>query len=148
MVVGRARGALQDAATDYEGRIARLAKFEVVVVKDEPLERGTAEEVRRREGERLLAATDGWTRVAFDRGGEDVSSEQLARLVEDLEERPPQRTAFLIGGAEGLGPAVLAACAHRLALGAATLPHQLARVVVAEQLYRALTINRGLPYHR
>ena len=148
MVVGRARGALQEVAVEYEARIARLAKFDAVVVKDEPLEHGTPAEIRRREGQRLLAATEGWTRVAFDRAGRDVSSEQLAALVNEFEERRPQKTAFLIGGAEGFSPEVLDACAHRFALGSMTLPHQLARVVATEQIYRALTINRGLPYHR
>jgi len=54
----------------------------------------------------------------------------------------------VIGGAEGLDPAVLERARERLALGAITLPHQLARVVAAEQLYRALAIRAGLPYHR
>jgi len=118
------------------------------VVKDEPLDRGTPAEIRRREGERLLGALDGWTVVALDRAGRAIDSEGLAALVGRLEEVPPQRTAFVIGGAEGLDAAVLERAAERLALGAITLPHQLARVVAAEQLYRALAIRAGLPYHR
>lgn len=117
-------------------------------MRDEPLDRGTAAEVRRREGERLLAATEGWVRVAFDRTGQPLASEDLATRITALEEQPPQRTAFLIGGAEGLDAAVLDACRLRIGFGPMTLPHQLARVVAAEQLYRALTIARGLPYHR
>lgn len=66
----------------------------------------------------------------------------------EWEEQAPQRTAFVVGGAEGLAPSVLARADTALSLGPFTLPHQLARVVAAEQLYRALTINRGLPYHR
>ena len=118
------------------------------VVKDEPLDRGTPAEVRRREGERLLAALDGWRGVALDREGRAVTSEELSVLVGRWEEEPPQRTALLVGGAEGLDGAVLAACRERVSLGAVTLPHQLARVVAAEQLYRALAIRAGLPYHR
>ncbi len=117
-------------------------------MRDEPLDRGTAAEVRRREGERLLTATEGWTRVAFDRSGTPLASEELAARITALEEQPPQRTAFLIGGAEGLADDVLAACRLRIGFGPMTLPHQLARVVAAEQIYRALTIARGLPYHR
>jgi 23S rRNA (pseudouridine1915-N3)-methyltransferase len=120
----------------------------VHVVKDEPLDRGTPDEVRRREGARLTEALDGWTPIAFDRTGRAVSSEDLAELVGRCEETPPRRTAFVIGGAEGLDGAVLGACRERLSLGAVTLPHQLARVVAAEQLYRALAIRAGLPYHR
>lgn len=118
------------------------------VVRDEPLDRGTPDEIRRREGERLLAALDGWTAIAFDRGGRAIDSEALAELVGRLEEEPPQRTAFVIGGAEGIDGPVLARARERLSLGAITLPHQLARVVAAEQLYRALAIRAGLPYHR
>jgi 23S rRNA (pseudouridine1915-N3)-methyltransferase len=148
VVVGRARGGLAEAAADYEARIAKLAKFEVVVVKDEPLDRGTAAEIRQREADRIEAATADWTVVSFDRNGEQVTSERLAELVGELEERAPQKTAFVVGGAEGIDPRILEASAYQLAFGRATLPHQLARVVAVEQLYRALTIRRGLPYHR
>ncbi len=86
--------------------------------------------------------------IAFDLGGRSLSSVELARRVQGWEEQAPQRTAFVIGGAEGLAPSVLQRAELSLALGAMTLPHQLARVVAGEQLYRALTINRGLPYHR
>jgi len=146
--VGRPRGPLADAAHDYEGRLARVLKLEVLEVRDEPLQRGTPDEVREREGRRIAPLLDGWHAIALDRTGTGRSSEQLAELLRDLEERPPQRTAFVIGGACGLAPAVLAASAGRLSLGPLTLPHQLARVVLAEQLYRATTILRGEPYHR
>ena len=128
--------------------MAKLAKFDVVEVKDEPLDRGTSIEVRQREGERILAATEGYRLIAFDLGGRALSSVDLAARVVDWEEQAPQRTAFVIGGAEGLAPSVLDSADTALSLGPLTLPHQLARVVAAEQLYRALTINRGLPYHR
>lgn len=139
---------MAEAAADYEARIVRLAKFDVVVVKDEPLDHGTAKEVRQREGDRILAASGGWTTIAFDRCGELLSSEQLAARLQKFEEQPPQKTAFVIGGAEGLDQRVLDASSQQLAFGRITLPHQLARVVVVEQVYRALTIMRGLPYHR
>lgn len=146
--MGRARGPLADAAAEYEARVAKLAKFDVVEVRDEPLDRGTAVEVRQREGERILTAADGHRLIAFDLGGRSCSSPELAMRVQRWEELAPQRTAFVIGGAEGLAPAVLERAEVSLSLGALTLPHQLARVVAAEQIYRALTINRGLPYHR
>lgn len=117
-------------------------------VRDEPLDRGTSDEVRRREGERILAAADGYRLIACDSGGTALASRDLAERVRRWEEVAPQRTAFAIGGAEGLAAAVLEAAEATVSFGPMTLPHQLARVVVAEQLYRALTINRGLPYHR
>ncbi len=139
---------MADAADEYAARAAKLAKFEVIEVRDEPLDRGTSLEIRQREGERILAAVDGYRLVAFDLGGRGLSSVELAARVTEWEEQAPQRTAFVIGGAEGLAPRVLEQAAATLSLGPLTLPHQLARVVATEQLYRALTINRGLPYHR
>jgi len=105
-------------------------------------------EVRRREGEALLAALDGNAlAVALDLGGEAPSSERLAVLTARWDEtgRP---TAFLVGGAEGLDPSVLARADHILSLGPLTWPHFLVRGLLAEQLYRAQAIRAGHPYHR
>lgn len=101
-----------------------------------------------REAERILAAAEGWRLVLFDVAGEPITSAGLAERVRGWEEQAPQRTAFAIGGADGFDPSVTAAAAARLSLGGITLPHQLARVVAAEQIYRALTILQGHPYHR
>jgi 23S rRNA (pseudouridine1915-N3)-methyltransferase len=117
-------------------------------VRDEPLQRGTPDEVREREGRRILPHLEGCHVVVLDRAGKAHSSEELAVLLQTLEERPPQRSAFVIGGACGVSGAVLGAAGTRLSLGPLTLPHQLARVVLGEQLYRATTILRGEPYHR
>jgi 23S rRNA (pseudouridine1915-N3)-methyltransferase len=120
----------------------------VVEVRDEPLDRGTSDEVRAREGERVLRAAEGHRLVVLDLDGDPVTSAELAVRIAAWEEQAPQRTAFAIGGAEGHGEAVRARADAALSLGGITLPHQLARVVAAEQIYRALTIMRGLPYHR
>jgi 23S rRNA (pseudouridine1915-N3)-methyltransferase len=115
-----------------------------------PEARGAASavEVRRREGEALLAALPpGALAVALDLGGEAPTSEALAARLARWEEagRVP---CFLIGGAEGLDPAVLARAEHRLSLGPLTWPHFLVRGMLAEQLYRAQAIRAGHPYHR
>jgi 23S rRNA (pseudouridine1915-N3)-methyltransferase len=115
-----------------------------------PEARGAANpaELRRREGEALRAAlTEATLAVALDLGGEAPTSEGLAALTARWEEtgRP---LAFLIGGAEGLDPAVLARADHRLSLGPLTWPHFLVRGLLAEQLYRAQAIRAGHPYHR
>jgi 23S rRNA (pseudouridine1915-N3)-methyltransferase len=148
VVVGRPRGPLRDAAADYEGRLGRVLRLEVVEVREEPLQRGTPAEVMAREAARIAPHVEGLRLVGLDRGGAALRSEELATLLRDLEETPPQRTAFVIGGAAGLDSALLERADRRLSLGPLTLPHQLARVVLAEQLYRATTILRGEPYHR
>lgn len=117
-------------------------------MREEPLQRGTVAEVQAREAERIRRAAAGWPLVLLDVEGRPVTSEELAALVRTREEAPPQRTAFVIGGASGLDPSLRAEAVDRISLGRVTLPHQLARVVLAEQLYRATTILRGEPYHR
>jgi 23S rRNA (pseudouridine1915-N3)-methyltransferase len=132
--------------TLFEHYAARLRPAPVVV--EIPEARGSAAEVRRREGAALLAALPGGcTAVALDLGGQMPDSEAFAALLERWAgaARPP---AFLIGGAEGLDPAVLARAEHRIALGPMTWPHFLVRGMLAEQLYRAQAIRQGHPYHR
>lgn len=117
-------------------------------VTEIPEARGSPGEVRRREGAALLAAlpADGLA-VAMDLGGETPDSEGFATLLARWEEagRVP---CFLIGGAEGLDPAVTVRAALRLSLGPMTWPHFLVRGLLAEQLYRAQSIRTGHPYHR
>jgi 23S rRNA (pseudouridine1915-N3)-methyltransferase len=90
---------------------------------------------------------DGATLVTLTRQGSSWTSEELARRVEGwrVAARP---LAFVLGGSHGLSPGFLSAAAARWSLGPLTLPHELARVVVAEQLYRAFTILGGQPYHK
>ena len=110
--------------------------------------RGAAPEIKRREGEALLAALPaGALAVALDLGAACPGSEGLARLLERWlgSGRTP---CFLIGGAEGLDAAVLARADHALSLGGMTWPHMLVRAMLAEQLYRAQAILAGHPYHR
>ena len=103
---------------------------------------------REQEGERLLAAVPGDCHlIALERGGRVRDSVQLASLIRELM-REGRDLAFLIGGPEGLAPACLARARETWSLSAFTLAHPVARVVLAEQLYRAWSIIDGLPYHR
>ena len=148
VAVGRARGPLAEAAAEYERRLGRALRLEVLEVREEPLQQGTVAEVQEREQRRVEPHLEGWPLVCLDRGGRALDSEGLAAWLGEREERPPQRTALLLGGPTGIAPALLQRAEARLSLGPLTLPHQLARVVLAEQLYRATTILRGEPYHR
>lgn len=110
--------------------------------------RGAPAEARRREGEALVAALPpGAFAVALDQGGQAPGSEAFASLAERWlgQGRP---LCFLVGGAEGLDPAVLACSDAALSLGQMTWPHLLVRALLAEQLYRAQCIRTGHPYHR
>ena len=110
--------------------------------------RGSAAEIKRREGEAILAAIPAESFVvALDLGGAAPDSESLSRRLTQWMERS-RRLSFVIGGAEGLDASVLARADHTLSLGPLTWPHLLVRVMLAEQLYRARAIAAGHPYHR
>ena len=147
-MVGRPRGVLADAIADYEGRAARYWPLTVHEVREEPARALTPEVVRRREGERLVAkAPVGSTLVLCDEAGDALGSEAFARWLQ--RERDAARTlTFVIGGAFGLDSSLRERAGRRLSLAPWTLPHELARLVLAEQLYRAGTIVRGEPYHK
>ena len=147
LAVGRLRPYFRDACDDYLRRLARYLTVSEVEVR-EASRAPTPEAQREEEAERIRARLPaGSTVVALAREGRGWSSTELAREVEQwrLSGRP---VALLIGGSRGLAPTLLAAAAARWSLGPLTLPHELARVVVTEQLYRALTILRGEPYHK
>jgi 23S rRNA (pseudouridine1915-N3)-methyltransferase len=86
--------------------------------------------------------------ICLDPGGEQLTSEAFANLLARLRDQGTEGLAFLIGGADGLSRDATGGAARALSLGAMTLPHGLARVVLAEQIYRAATILSGHPYHR
>lgn len=146
--VGRPRGPLAPAVAEYEARAARYWPFEAHAVREEPARGASPDEVRAREGERLLArAPAGAVVVACDERGDAWTSARFAAWL--AEQRDAARdVAFVIGGAYGLASAVRDAARVRLAVAPWTLPHEMARLVLAEQLYRAGTIARGEPYHK
>ncbi len=149
--VGRPRPPLADAVAEYEARAARYWPFEAHEVREEPA-RGAAaaalDRVRAAEGERLLArAPAGAVVVACDERGDAWTSERFAGWLRERRDEA-RSVAFVVGGAHGLAPAVRAAAQVRLAVAPWTLPHEMARLVLAEQLYRAGTIVRGEPYHK
>ncbi len=147
LAVGRLRTSYREACDDYLRRLSRYAKVRELEVR-EASRAPTMAAQREEEAGRLLAkAPGGVTVVALAREGAAWTSEELARRVDGwrMASRP---LAFVVGGSHGLAPGLLAVAATRWSLGPLTLPHELARVIVAEQLYRAFTILRGEPYHK
>ena len=147
LAVGRLRSSYREACDDYLRRLGRYAKVREAEAR-EASRAPTAEAQREEEAGRLLAlAPRRAVLVALARDGSAWTSEELAGRVEGwrLNARP---VVLVIGGSRGLALGLLATAAERWSLGPLTLPHELARVVVAEQLYRAFTIIRGEPYHK
>jgi 23S rRNA (pseudouridine1915-N3)-methyltransferase len=149
VVVGRVRGPLAQLLGEYEVRTAHYWKLDVVEVEaGAPGGRDDPDQVRAAEAERVLARLDdGADVVALTRDGRALSSRALAELLGDAALHA-RDVAFVIGGAYGLAAVVLERARHRLSLSALTLPHEMARLVLTEQLYRAGTILRGEPYHK
>jgi len=149
VVVGRPKqGGLADAIADYETRAARYWPLDVHEVREESSRARGSIAVMAAEAERLLARVPSAARVvACDPGGEALDSPTFAAWLSAARDSATD-VAFVIGGAHGLGEPVRARATRRLALAPWTLPHELARLVLAEQLYRAGTIVRGEPYHK
>jgi 23S rRNA (pseudouridine1915-N3)-methyltransferase len=147
--VGKPRNAaLAAAILEYETRAARYWPLAFVDVKEEPVRGRTPDEARRRDAERLRAAVPKGSAIWLcDRDGKALSSEEFARWMQRSRESA-RDTTLLIGGAFGLHESLRDGADGILALGPMTFPHELARLVLAEQLYRAGTIVRGEPYHK
>lgn len=146
IVVGKARS-LGSVLTEYETRAARYWRLEVVEVSQA---RGRlAAQVMEKEATAIRSRLrPRFVRVALTRGGRAWSSVEMARWLERLSRGPERGVHFLIGGAFGLAEELRHECDAALSLSSFTLPHDFARLVLMEQLYRAGTILRNEPYHK
>lgn len=151
--VGKLKGPERELYRRYADRVTQAGR----AMKMGPLttleiaesRKGSAGERRAGEAEALLGRIpDQAMLLALDEKGDAVTSEELARFLRKQQEAGAANLAFALGGPDGHGNALRERAARKLSLGAITLPHGLARVVLAEQLYRAITILAGHPYHR
>ena len=132
---------------DAAGRALGISALPVAEVEEK--RKLDAPALMMREAELLLgAAAKGATIVALDERGKTESSEAFAKRLGNWRDTGVADIAFVIGGANGLAPEIREKAAHIMAFGAMTWPHMLARAMLAEQLYRAITILSGHPYHR
>ncbi len=139
----------REAADEYLKRLSRYADVREVEVADrDPSRIGVERTLVEEAADVLRAIPEGAHVVALDLGGKAVSSEQFAEKIERLATEGRSRVAFIIGGSHGLAPEVIARSDERLSLGPMTLPHNLARIVLLEQVYRSYKIRRGEPYHK
>jgi 23S rRNA (pseudouridine1915-N3)-methyltransferase len=142
--IGKTKEAAIQALTDeYIERIARYVQVEGVSLRDE----AALLEMCGRSSRTSAKAGAKSTLVLMDSRGKEFSSEQFARFLGDYQDRNPLPLVFAVGGADGFSDAAQAAAQHTISLGKMTLAHELARVVLLEQVYRAFTILKGHPYH-
>lgn len=147
LCVGRLSREYAAVYDHYALMLRPYVSLEVVEVPETPLSQGPGR-VLAREGQALARRMrPGAYTVVLEREGRELSSRALSRVLADLKVAGRSDFQFILGGALGLGPAVLAAADLTWSLSRLTFPHQLARCVVVEQLYRAARIERGEPYH-
>jgi 23S rRNA (pseudouridine1915-N3)-methyltransferase len=149
VAVGSLKGWAADGAGDYLKRLRRFFPVEVIEVPEEDLNRRSPEKVFATEARKILKRIPaGAYVIALDREkGEPLASEKLAGRLNSLGISGRSHVAFVLGGPLGLSPEVLRRADALVSFGPATLPHALARVVLLEQLYRAVKISRGEKYH-
>jgi 23S rRNA (pseudouridine1915-N3)-methyltransferase len=128
--------AIQSLTTEYLKRISRYVEVEGLPLADE------AALLKLRDKSRPLH-----TLVLLDSRGKELSSEEFAEFLQNHQDRNPQPLVLAIGPADGFSDAARKAANTNLSLGKMTLPHELARVILLEQVYRAFTILKGHPYH-
>lgn len=144
---------MSEGLAEYMKRIRPYEKIELVEVKDEmaPESNSPAEnaQVIAKEGERLLKQIkdSDWV-ILLDLAGREWDSETLAYHLQDLYNRSRNHIDFVIGGSLGVSPALIARADDRWKLSDCTFPHQLCRVMVAEQIYRSFRILHHEPYHK
>jgi 23S rRNA (pseudouridine1915-N3)-methyltransferase len=145
----RMPGWVDEGFTDYARRMPRSLRIELKEVRPESRREGhPVERILNAEADRIDAAIPkGCHRIALDEHGRALTSQELAKEIEGWQ-LDGRNVAFLIGGPDGLAPRLKAAPATVLRLSNYTLPHGLVRVILAEQLYRAVSILANHPYHR
>jgi 23S rRNA (pseudouridine1915-N3)-methyltransferase len=150
LAVGRPNALLAEAIAEYEKRAARYWTFESIEVKEERAHKGLDEEqIRQSESQRLLERVPvGAEIIALTREGKGWSSADLANYFDELAMSGKTGVAFLIGGALGLSSDLVRKAQRQISLSTMTLTHEMARLFLTEQIYRAGTIIRGEPYHK
>ena len=143
----------RDAVSEYSKRLSRYCSLEITELADEKIPEGASraqeEQILKREGDRLLAAIrerDYVVALAID--GRMMDSVQLAEHLDHLSLGGQSSITLVIGASLGLSEELLARADERLSFSPLTFPHQLMRVIVLEQIYRAFRISRGEPYHK
>ncbi len=140
---------LTERYVDRAAKAGRAIGLDVTVREVSESRLARAEDRRAAEAVALAASIPAGTLcVALDERGESLASEAFARLLAGWRDGGAGGLTFLIGGPDGLDPALVATARKTIAFGAMTWPHQLVRALLAEQLYRAVTILLGHPYHR
>lgn len=135
-----------EAFSEYQKRISRYAETTVTECPEGQYE-GSAAQLTKFEEDAILKKLKGFV-ILLDIGGQNLSSEDFAELIAGKSAGGASEFTFVIGGSRGVSERVRERADFRLSFGKATYPHRLARIILAEQLYRAVSINNNLSYHK
>jgi len=143
----------REALAEYEKRLSRYAKLQIIEVNDEKTVENPSEAeenlIKDKEGERLLSnIKDDMYVIAMAIQGKELDSVELSKHIESLTISGNSHICFIIGGSLGLSDRVLNRCNERLSFSKLTFPHQLMRVIMLEQIYRSFRIMKNEPYHK
>lgn len=139
----------RDALEEYKKRLKAFCDLEIIEIKDEKITPSVnADMVVQRESERLLSKMTGGYFIALDPNGQMLSSEKFADRIGDLINTGKVPINFIIGGSHGLSQELLKQCNYILSFSPMTFPHQLFRMMLTEQIYRAFTILNHQTYHK
>lgn len=144
---------LRDAIAEYSKRLGRYCKLNILEVADEKTpehaSEGVERQIKAKEGERIAKHTKpGAYVIALAIDGQQVTSEGFARKIDQLGIQGVSHIQFVIGGSIGMDDAILRQANYKLSFSKMTFPHQLMRVILLEQVYRAYKINAHEPYHK
>lgn len=150
LFLGKTREKYLDAGIkDYAVRLGRFVPVDLVILKEKHARNQADEVVKQHDAELLLErCRDASMTIALDPAGKQIDSMGLARMVTDWEARGQQRIYFLIGGHLGLQQRVVEEADHVLSLSRLTFTHEMTRLILLEQLYRACSIKAGRSYHK
>ena len=140
----------REAVGEYAKRLSRFCKFEIIEVSEELCNNPNQKNilaVKKSEGQRIIDNLKGFVCV-LDIHGKQMPSESFASKIKDLAVNGVSHITFVIGGSFGLDSSILSSANMSISFGQVTYPHQLMRVILAEQIYRAFMINEGSPYHK
>ena len=141
------------AIDEYSKRLSKYVKLDIIELPDEKAPESMSpaqeEQVKIKEGERIIKAIkDDAYVITLEIEGKQLTSVELAQLIEERKNRGVSHIAFIIGGSLGLSDEVIKKADYHLSFSKMTFPHQLMRVVLLEQIYRAERINKNEPYHK
>lgn len=140
---------IDEAQKDYLKRLKAYATVDIIVIKETPIKKGGEELIKDQEGKKMIEKLkEGYTKIALDSTGQQYTSIEFSKWIEKLKDFDGGKIQFIIGGPLGLSGEVFAHVDSTISFSKMTMTHQLIKVILLEQVYRAFEILKGSGYHK